>query len=132
MHKRIMSDVSVIHVTAATNIPLGQQPLGGAKQREWEKFKKYQKLAIREQASFHPFVVEHTGALGPQAKEIINTVTSDRPFLLDEFETPRAAAAFLKAGVSIILQRVMQQSSAKASRWQERKGTARAPFVATA
>ena len=103
--RTVLTDVAVTHVTVKSHISRGQIALGCATQREWDKKRKYDPLALTENADLHPFVVEHTGAFGASAKNLIRLIVNDRPFLPEEFDTPDIAAIYLRTSIAFLVQK---------------------------
>src|SRR6185437_1795210 len=89
----LLLDVSIVHPFAPSLLPFTASPLGAARQRELEKLRKYDRLALDEGASFVPFVLESTGALGESAQRFVQLLASRA--LAGEFASARPVALSL-------------------------------------
>ena len=100
----IYVDVSFVSTSCVSNLQHAQAELGAAKHRETEKVTHYEKehYAASAAASLHrpvtvvPFVIETSGALAPQALELIDklAVEADRMAVPDFAPALRRDLAF--------------------------------------
>ena len=105
LDQKLLLDVSIAHASADSSVTVAKRALGVASQREAQKSKKYHTLAQTEEAVFHPFVWESTGAVGKSASGVLDLI-SNFP-LKQEFcdASPKATKAFLSRSLAILIQR---------------------------
>src|SRR6185436_4470620 len=103
----LLLDLSVTHPTMPSALREGRssRPLGAARQREYEKRHKYAELAVMEQATVIPLVLESTGAFGEGLRQFVRRISSrvrDGEFA---GASPAVIERFLTSALAIALQR---------------------------
>ena len=98
-------DVSIVHPTAPSLLPLALHPLAASHLRARQKTLKYQALAQKENATFIPFIIESTGAFWRTVPQTLLQIadhccTGDFGGL-----SPREVKRYLSRAIAILLQR---------------------------
>ena len=103
----LLLDLSVTHPTMPSALTTGRssRPLGAAKQREYEKIHKYTHLAVIENATVIPLVLETTGALGEGLRQFIHRIASQVHDGEFAGASPLVVERFLISALAITLQR---------------------------
>ena len=98
-------DVSIVHPTAQSVLPLALRPLAASHLRARQKTLKYQALAQKENATFIPFILESTGAFWRTVPQTLLQIADH--CCNGDFEglSPREVKRYLSRAIAVLLQR---------------------------
>ena len=72
----VFTDVTVCHPTAPSLLSHASRPLGAAQVRVGLKHRRYDEMCVKDGGSFVPLVLETSGALARESKELLRRVAT--------------------------------------------------------